>query len=282
VRKLFLIQAWIVLELAALCSLIDQKKRYGDGKLSHGMMQHIGCIELYASYFWWRLAHYEFADVFDALGIDFVQWHQKYIWYAMECPGLFRHGGPRGPFAFQLFGTTDMPSRRLVETLSDKLIHLYNTEIIHIVNVIRGLPRAVSVEIRQYFPKPTMIQHLKLMSANRCTFRNFDTYLIVFGVTALLSRSIQLCKDYPDSLRSQLKDWKISWQRMEIENVRRKRNNKISLFTAHAEYAFCTLLSPPTSFPDKYADVTRVMSGPICCPWACILGLHAIGAFKFA
>lgn len=281
VRKLYIIQSWLILQIAALCSLIDQKKRYGNGKLSHGIMQHIGCIELYASYFWWRLACYEHSNILYEVGIDFVQWHQKYIWYAAECPALFQRGAIGECLAFKLYSTTDMPSRHLIERIGAKLVRIYNVEISHIVNFIISQRAAVPPQVRQYFPRPSIIPHLRQLSTDRCTYRNFDTYLRVFGVTALLSRSIQLCRSYPEDLKAQLKDWKRSWQQMEIQNVRRKQKNKVDFFHAHAQYAFCTLLQPPAGFPQNRTDITKAMCGPNCCPWACVLSLHAVGAFKF-
>ena len=89
--------------------------------LSHGMHQHLGALDLYVSFFLWRLVQFEFGARVSAV-LDFVQWHQKYYWDAIDCKAMFKRNHSHDIIGRFVYGTTNQPGRALVESICKNLI----------------------------------------------------------------------------------------------------------------------------------------------------------------
>ena len=99
----------------------------------------------------------------------------------------------------------------------------------------------------------------------------------------MMTRVIQLCRDFPDDILRQLSSFRTAWRRAEVQNVARATGKGDGAFQAsHVLYRLCKLLRPPTL--EEWAGMTAVdarlaLLGPRCCPWAAVLALERIGAF---
>ncbi len=106
---------------------------------------------------------------------------------------------------------------------------------------------------------------------------DFESALRVFGASALLFRSIQLC---PRELQLQLKDFREQRQWREIDNARRTTPG-LDMRTAFGLYVLCSLLDPPDVLPvgDKAQSEAILFDSDYCSPWTAVLALSGIGAF---
>jgi len=126
-RTLYIQLCWVVLEITCLCSLLENGKQSGNRRLSHGFKCHLGAIEFYLSYFFWRLFQYEFMQVIPRLRLNFIQWHQKYFWDIINCKGIFPTN--RILLAEMICPNVNIPSQRLVENACYNMMQLYHNEI---------------------------------------------------------------------------------------------------------------------------------------------------------
>jgi hypothetical protein len=76
VRLQYVELSWLILMITSTLTLIEQGKPYGD-RPTGGMQQHYGVLDVYVSYFVWRLMKFEFGAS-NSKTPDFIQWHQKY------------------------------------------------------------------------------------------------------------------------------------------------------------------------------------------------------------
>lgn len=104
---------------------------------------------------------------------------------------------------------------------------------------------------------------------------DFETALSTVGVNALTSRVIQLCSV---EMRPVLKDFRRSWQMLEIDRIRTKTPG-LKMLSAHSLYTLCNLLDPPETLPDDPKAATDVLAGPLCSPWTAVISLSYLGAF---
>lgn len=132
------------------------------------MHQHLGALDLYVSFFLWRLVLFEYGSRV-AGHLDFVQWHQKFFWDAISCKGLF-HGGRVydviGRFAY---GVTNQPARALVEGICKKLIRLYERKLRPLVMLVARL-EPVPREVKDYFVPLETVRALRLRSVQVLVF----------------------------------------------------------------------------------------------------------------
>ncbi len=109
---------------------------------------------------------------------------------------------------------------------------------------------------------------------------DFNSAINSFGASALLFRTIQLCRDCPQSFRGQLNDFRKNWQWIELERIR-KGGKHLTLRAAYTIYIFCCLLDPPDELPfDKGGVIEGLAGGDLCSPWTAVLPLDAVGAFE--
>jgi hypothetical protein len=101
-----------------------------------------------------------------------------------------------------------------------------------------------------------------------------------FGVNAMFFRLHRLCMGYPDSIKRQLLDFRVSTQWLEVERVRLS-NKGLTARAAYNQYFMCTLLDAPYELPESKEDVDAVFAmHDFCSRWASVLALDHIGAFR--
>ena len=275
-RILYLQLCWVILELSCLCTLIDAGKQSGNGRLSHGFKCHLGAIEFYASYFFWKLFQYEYMQHIPRLKINFIQWHQKYFWDIINCKGIFPTN--RILIAEMVCSNVNISSQRLVENICVNMMNLYTNRVNYLVRFLMrdGL---LPSDIKEYFMPISAIPLLRNMSLRRVDHNDFDSAMTQFGINALSFRVIQLCKDYPVYLKHMLKDFRNSWQYREMYNIKKKYQT-MDMKTAYTLYTLSTLLHPPLKMP--YSDKERrvILNGPKCSPWTSVLPLKFQKAFQ--
>lgn len=105
---------------------------------------------------------------------------------------------------------------------------------------------------------------------------DFEGALEMFGINALLGRAIQLC---PEEMLGVLKDFRRSWQMLEVDRVRAKTPG-LTMMSAHALYTLCNLLDPPEILPTDKQELTTVLGGDVCSAWTAVLALRHVGAFR--
>jgi hypothetical protein len=162
-RRLYIELCWLVLEIASLANLIEEGKRYSvGGKLSHGLHQHLGALDFYVSYFLWRLCYFEFMHTRGLRDLDFIQWHQKYYWDAVNCPALF----PRGTdlIGSMVYANTSINARVLLKDIADGLMVLYSRQLQPLIQfiVLEGVARAaLPLGVSSYFLPLAALRELK-------------------------------------------------------------------------------------------------------------------------
>lgn len=161
-RCAYLELSWLMMEIACLASLLMEGKSR-DKKLSHGLHQHYGVVDLYASYFLWRLLKFEHPKAIQTSGLDFTQWHQKYYCVAIGCRGLgLNHSGPI--LGTQAFGATQTSTKLLLEGICANLIDLYTGALQPLVMLVTNtLPSPLTKEqqcaVRYFLP----LRHMKTL-----------------------------------------------------------------------------------------------------------------------
>lgn len=309
-RRVYLELSWLILQVAHLLRLIECGK-LNDEDESHGIQQHYGALDMYVSFFLWHLMRFEFGK--RCMLPDFVQWHQKYFWEAIRMPAFDGRGFPTvGIAACPTVGDAD--SRGIFERICAALMRLYQEELRPLILVVarqacpagvgagnmqaeydlasryfvnRGALHAllrrgamlvslgctpVRARVCLWFCTLTAIIFLMMRQGNE---HDFEAALETFGVTALMSRSIQLS---PEVMRPMLKDFCRNWQRLEIDRIRTKGDG-LSMTSAYTLYTMCNLLDPPDEIPDDKAVAAGVLAGPVCSPWVAALSLAYLGAF---
>ena len=158
-RCFYVEMSWILLEIAAIGCLIDQGKQKHNEKLSHGLQQHYGVLDLYVSYFLWRMIRYEFAL---HCNLSFVQWHQKYFWDAIHVPSMHVRGIQT--IGLGVIGDTRVGTAELVRNICGNLCDLYETTFHSLIefavhNPIRRSDGDAKF-VEQYFISPGSLQAL--------------------------------------------------------------------------------------------------------------------------
>jgi hypothetical protein len=111
---------------------------------------------------------------------------------------------------------------------------------------------------------------------------DFQSALEAFGVTALLSRIIQLStgSGCPKDFLKLLLSFRSAWQWMEIKRIK-TRHPDLDMRTAHHMYVLCSLLHPPQQgLPVGKVRIAEVLSGPFCSPWTAVIAREGLGAFS--
>ena len=139
-----------------------------------------------------------------------------------------------------------------------------------------NIPRGV----REYFLPMYAMRMIRARSLYRTEYNDFDSNLREFGATALMFRSIQLCKHYPKDLKDELKDFRRVWQWKEIENVQRARP-ELDIRSSHTLYSLCTLMNVPAQLPNNQEDMQALLArSSTCSPWTSLLALKKLKAFR--
>lgn len=268
VRRLYLELCWVVLEIACLCNTI---KNY---PLSHGKAHHMGAIELYASYFSWRLLQFEHYGHIPGV-VDFVQWHQKYFW-AIPSSKIARTTMPVSDMCCNSY---DPNPRTFLQELQEALMDMYSAHRpLHawITGNSALIDDAQRKQLQAYFVTPSIITKLKRLSARS---NDFDAGLGCFGIDALTFRIHHLCREYTQDARDLLKSFRSAWRQREIQSVQLHAPGA-DKWIANAAYLMCQLRYPPDRIPDTGEQLRAVLGGPKCSPWKSVFGLRRIKAFR--
>ena len=147
---------WIILVIACIATLTEQGKTYGNHKLKHGIHQHLGVLDVYVSYFIWKLMLFDYRKEISKSGLDFVQWHQKYFWDAVHCPGI--NSIDHLVVGQTCYTTVQQNSRALVEQICEQLMVLYLGPLRPLVALVTGnLPHPAHLDSNQQFVKKFFI-----------------------------------------------------------------------------------------------------------------------------
>jgi len=235
---------------------------------------------LYVSYFFWRLMQYDHARALHAMGMDFVQWHQKYFWEAMHLPGI----GARDYVVFGLavYSGTRVASKILLEAICRRLIDLYNDQLKPLVRFVTegfGGPGVVLSPaedfVKRFFVSPASLKRLKRLAMQYVREDDFDSALSTYGVHAMLWRVMRLCNV---ELKPLLRSLSRAWTTLETDRVRIK-NEGLTMRSASVILTLCRLLSPPVDLPQDKVAANAVMRGPRCSVWNAVLAQRELGAF---
>jgi hypothetical protein len=238
-RAFYLEQCWLILEIASLATLLEEGPVMNEPntRRAHGMHQLCGSLDLYVSFFLFRLLQFEHFAAIRTYDLDFVQWHQRYYWDAINCPGLFGPNERRVLIAQRMYGTTAQPGGTLVTQICERLMSHYRTRLLPLVRML-ALQANVLPAIEDFFVAPPVLRELRaltrrvgvcvcwfgacflgLLCFGQLTETDFQTALGEFGINALLFRIVRLCMDYPREFRDQVLDFRVNWQRREVAQV---------------------------------------------------------------
>ncbi len=161
-RSLYLELCWVVLEIACLATLTEEgtvTKPRGSKK-SHGQHQHLGVLDLYVSYFLWRLMIYSYGN---RGYMDFVHFHQKYFCDARNCSGLLSARDRAVTTGRLMYNTSNLPARRLVEQICYNLMGYFLNELKPLFQLCTG-GLDPPPEVKEYFLPPQVVRRLQTMS----------------------------------------------------------------------------------------------------------------------
>jgi hypothetical protein len=130
---------------------------------AHGMHQLCGSLDLYVSFFLFRLLQFEHFAAIRTYDLDFVQWHQRYYWDAINCPGLFGRNERRVLIAQRMYGTTAQPGGTLVTQICERLMSHYRTRLGPLVRML-ALQANVLPAIEDFFVAPPVLRELRALT----------------------------------------------------------------------------------------------------------------------
>ena len=179
-RTLYLELCWVILEVACVATLRDLGRLYAPvGARSHGPQQHSGVLDFYVSYFVFRLMQFEHGLLVRRAGLDFVQWHQKYYWDALNCKGLFPVELATSLLGARVYSSVAQPSRDLLEDICGGLMNLYTADLQPLIMFVTNQSAGLPPEITAYFlPLPAM-RELKARSGRQVLHRPRDPIFVV-------------------------------------------------------------------------------------------------------
>lgn len=157
-RTLYIELSWIILMIACVATSRDLGTLYKPlGSRSHGPQQHSGVLDFYVSYFIFRLMQFEYGEQVHRQGLDFVQWHQKYFWDALNCRGLFPSRDSTSLLGAMVYSNVVQPSRDLIAEIGAGLIRLYERDLNPLIRFVTNQRVDLPLDITQYFlPLPAM------------------------------------------------------------------------------------------------------------------------------
>lgn len=165
-RALYLELCWVVLEIACLAVLVEEgtaTKPRGHKK-SHGQHQHLGVLDVYVSFFLWRLMHFTFGNRAVVRQLDFVQFHQKYFADIRNCPGLLtdaQRGVTTGKLAYSISNQSGLS---LVEEICTNLVDLFEGPLHPFFHFCVGIELRVPNTVKEYFLPVAVIATLRTRS----------------------------------------------------------------------------------------------------------------------
>ena len=178
-RNLYIELSWIILMIGCVCSLMVDGKSYGENQ-SHGIQQHYGVLDIYVSYFIWRLMEFDYKERLSRVGLDFVHWHQKYFWEAINCPAFLGRG--LVTVGLDACPSTETDARSIFENICRELMTLYSHKLSPLIRFVTGnLPSPmdeVHLYVSNYFVSSDALKNLKRLAGvnvSVCYFACFPT-----------------------------------------------------------------------------------------------------------
>jgi hypothetical protein len=165
VQAFYLEMCWLILEIACLAILLEEGTvtKPGGTSRSHGQHQHVGVLDVYVSFFLWRLMRLQYGKRPSVRRIDFIQFHQKYYADAKNCPGLL-NDAERGVITGRLvYSSSNQAGTALVEEICRLLMDCYEVKLDHMISHCAGLP-IVPRHVREYFLPVDVILTLRARS----------------------------------------------------------------------------------------------------------------------
>lgn len=200
-RSLYLELSWVILEIACIATLIDKGHLYDKGSRSHGMAQHWGALDIYVSFFVWRLCEFHHRKAIHKSGLDFPQWHQKYFCEAIHCPALYPGRIlPNTTIGQLVCPATDMNSRDLVETICTNLVELYSHTLENLRWFVTANPPAPPLSdewlfVTKYFLPLDTMRLLRQLGGTQVSLpfsvSNLSNLLSFFEFTEMARRAAQ-------------------------------------------------------------------------------------------
>ena len=276
-RTMYFQQAWVLLVIVCVATQLEKGAVIAPHRQTHGQHQHYGVLDLYVSYFFWNLCKYNYARELLTSGMNFVQWHQKYFWFATELPGLRARDLPIVGLA--CYTTVDAGARDLLHDVCKRLMDLYYNDLQPLVKFVTNRFASPITEAeyfaKHYFIPLEAMRTLKRVCDVGVREDNFESALEVVGMRAMLARVMRICHA---ELLPMLKSFRRSWLQLEIDRVRSK-NDGLTMYSAAVIVRLCELLEPPTELPKDRGVLAAVLRGRRCSPWTSVLALREMGAF---
>ena len=134
--------------------------------------QHSGVLDVYVSYFLFRLMQFESGRFIHREGLDFVQWHQKYYWDAINCTELFPANVRPALLGANAYTTTLQPSPALVVDICEGLMHMYTVELLNLRRFVTRDRVGLPIELVSYFLPLISMRELRRRSGTRVRKKN--------------------------------------------------------------------------------------------------------------
>jgi hypothetical protein len=235
-------------------------------------------LDLYVSFFFWRLMSFEYGPDLQRTGVDFIQWHQKYFAEAVNLPGIGARDYPIVGFA--AYSRVDVNARVLLADICKNLIALYNGQLRPLAEYVTGNSPVPPLDsshlfVKQYFVSPATLKKLKRLAQTEVREDDFSSGVSAFGIRAMLGRAMQLCHA---ELRPLLVSFRRAWEEIQIDRVRAK-NDGLTMRSASVLVILCRLLNPPRDPPTDKAEFDAIIRGSRCSEWTSVLALRELGAF---
>ena len=161
-RAHYLQQCWLILEIACLATLLEENTvTKPHSRKSHGMHQHLGALDVYVSYFFWRMIQFRYAVIVNRRGMSFIEWHQKFYCDARNCRyDLLSEHDRRTTTGQLVYAQTDVPARTLVQTIGRRLVNYYRNDLTMLFRHIIG-DQHVSRHVKDYFVPVAALRALR-------------------------------------------------------------------------------------------------------------------------
>jgi hypothetical protein len=262
--------SWILLNIAAVLTHLDQFQAVtGQDKINYGHQHHRGVIDLYVSYFLWRLfylAHWEYLNEHQ---IDFVVFHTMFFTQAANCKGLYSESSGY-VIGQRVCRNTKVAAPKLIESILAGLLR-QQTKLKPMFEFIKGVK--VNRNIQQYFISRNHLTEF-VIGWMKQSVVDFESAVRTFGISALLFRCMQLCDGYPQQILDLMLDFHDTLKSKEIVTMK-KRMNLPTIEDAMRVYASAAT----DGISEKELRNKKKSVASKSSPWASVVFLNKNGAF---
>jgi hypothetical protein len=263
--------AWIILQVTCLVC----EKQLGaqkSGQQRRTTKTLVGNIELYASYFGWTLACFQYPVI--RTRCTFSKWHVFYVSDLQNSESFETH--ETSLLADEVIPPhCDIPSKDLLKQVCTNLLQTYqrHMQIVRDLLAFYDSPgnqlQVYSDRAIEHFVHPSDWTFLQ-QRVHAATPNNLDSLLNHIGVNAVWTRLLQLSNDYPQKIKQMLVHFHRTWMDYERKNARRRGFAGMTLEQAAQAYNKC-LMNPAVT--DRQVQRGR---------WGCVRDLVTIHAFDYS